>query len=284
MPTKVASYLTELGFKELDYASNASSYNKENAGQYIIVKEFNRMYRYEPNSSAVVDGIRVLDSSVEGAKWVSVGGSAMTQERVTSTTSVEGRELLFGGGRVVGIKDEILYVNIGNTQVLSENYNVGNVNGPASAGNPAPYDRVILTQSTQIIPAGTPYEIMLFTGNVEGADDTDYSKLPATLYQNMAEVSGNTIALDSNHTIYKKTVASAVTLNFTMPSDYSSSLGVLTFELYIDMTTASSILWTPTISWNGGTAPLFNAVKKYLLSFRTFDGGTTWIGNLEMEW
>lgn len=284
MPTKVASYLTELGFKELAYASEASNYNKENAGQYIVVKEFNRMYRFDPNSTEAVDGVRVLSSSVQNANWVSVGGSAMTQLRIVNSTASDGRELLFTEGRTVGIKDEVLYVNIGNTQILASTYNVGNENGPASGSNPAPYDRVILNPDTQIIPSGTPYEIMLFSGNAFNADTTDYSILPATLYQQMSTVSGNNVELNNGHTVYQKTVSSATTLNFTLPDDYILDRGIITFELYIDMTTAASILWTPTIAWNGGTAPLFNEVKKYLLSFRTFDGGTTWIGNLEMSW
>lgn len=271
MPTKVASYLTELGFKELDHTTQAANYNKDSAGQYIVVKDLNRMYRYEPNSERESDGIRVLDSSVSTAKWVSVGGSAMSQERVTGAFDTAGSSFTFN--RVITHENEILYVNVGNTQVLRSQYTITiGVSGTT----------ITLNETT--VPSGTNWEVMLFTGNVEGSNDIDYSLLPATLYQKMMEVSGNTIALNNSYTIYKKTVSNAVTLNFTKPDGYTSDWGIVTFELYIDMTIASTILWTPTISWNGGTAPLFNAVKKYLLSFRTFDGGTTWIGNLEMEW
>ena len=270
MPTKVASYLTELGFKEIATVADAELYNKETAGQYIIVKALNRIYRYDENSTEVVDNIRVINSSINADKWVTIGGSDMKQEKLTGTLGSSSNTITISNKQFTA--SEVLYVNIANTQILSSQYSVS-----ASGSN------TVITL-TQTIPANTEYEIVLFTGNTQMADNTDYAILPSTLYQHMATVDGSVVALNKAFTIYKKTVSSAVTLNFTMPQGYTSSLGVLTFELFIDMTTAANILWTPTISWNGGTAPAFNQIKKYLLSFRTFDGGTSWIGNLEMEW
>ena len=270
MPTRVAAYLTELGFKEIETAAQAVNYNKDTAGQYLIVTALNRIYRYEENSSEVADGVRVLNSSVNTAKWVTIGGSDMRQERITGTLGTSSSTITLNNRSVT--KAEILYVNIANTQVLSSQYSV-----TQSGSN------TVITL-TQTLPAQTEYEIVIFTGTTQLADNTDFAILPATLYQHMLAVDGSTIALNKAFTIYKKTVNSAVTLNFTMPQGYTSTLGVLTFELFIDMTAAANILWTPTIAWNGGVAPTFNQIKKYLLSFRTFDGGTSWIGNVEMEW
>ena len=272
MPTKVASYLTELGFKELANTDDAANYNKDTAGQYIVITSLNRMYRYEASSSAVADGITVLNSSTTTAKWISVGGSPMTQEHISGVFNTAGNTITLN--KKINDPNEILYINIGNTQILRNEY-VNNITINANS-------TVITLPNT--IPVNTNYEVVLFTGNTQASPQVDYSILPNTLYQGKLEVTGNTIELNNACTIYSKTISSATTLDFTMPNGYTSALGVVTFELYINMTSAVSILWTPTISWNGGTAPLFNAVKKYLLSFRTFDGGSTWIGNLEMEW
>lgn len=275
MPTKVASYLTELGFKQIDNATQSVSYNKSNAGEYLVVKALGRLYRYESNSTEEADGVTCLDTSDGGnTRWLSVGGSPMKQESLTGSFGEAGNTITLN--RAINSPYEILYINVGNTQILRSEY----ANSIVIDAN---------TNTTTItlpntIPAGTGYEVMLFSGNTQLSSDIDHDILPATLYQHMMTVSGNTIALSNDFTIYSKTVSAATTLSFAMPSGYTSTLGVVTFELYINMTTASTILWTPSISWNGGTAPLFNDVKKYLLSFRSFDGGNTWIGNLEMTW
>lgn len=273
MPTKVASYLTELGFKQIEDATLATNYNRETAGEYLVIKGLGRMYRYDDNSTEAINGITVLGTSDGGdTRWLSVGGSSMKQESITGSFNEEGNTITLN--RAIASPYEILYVNVGNTQILRSEYANSIVIGETTTTITLP----------NTIPAGTGYEVMIFSGNTYIGTDIDYSILPATLYQHMMTVSGNNIELNNDFSIYAKTVSAATTLNFTMPSSYISSLGVITFELYINMTTASTILWTPTISWNGGTAPLFNDVKKYLLSFRTFDGGNTWIGNLEMTW
>lgn len=284
MPTKVASYLTELGFKEVENVSDAILENKDSAGEFLVIKHLGRFYRYDGNCTDIADNVTILPTSTGGnTRWVSIGGAATVQRRASGTTSAVTNQLVLTGVTFDQL-NEILYVNVSNTQLLSNTYTIGNASGVASSTNPGPYDRIILLNG-QTVPANTAYEVIGFSGGAGAENTVDYAILPATLYQHMLDVgTNNTIALNKNFTIYKKTISTASTLNITIPSDYNSSLGVITFELYIDMTTASTILWTPTISWNGGTAPLFNDTKKYLLSFRTFDGGTTWIGNLEMEW
>ena len=273
MPTKVASYLTELGFKQIDNATQSASYNKSSAGEYLVVKALSRLYRYDGNSTEAVDGMTCLATSDGGnTRWLSVGGSPMKQESLTGSFGAAGNTITLN--RAINSPYEILYVNVGNTQILRSEYANSIVIGANTTTITLP----------NTIPAGTGYEVMLFSGNTQMGSDVNHSILPATLYQHMMTVSGNTIALNSDFTIYSKNISAATTLNFTMPSGYTSTLGVVTFELYINMTTAATILWTPSISWNGGTAPLFNDVKKYLLSFRSFDGGNTWIGNLEMTW
>lgn len=287
MPTKVASYLTELGFKEVAEVSNAIMENKDSAGEFIVVKRLGRFYRYDGNCSDVADNVTILPTSSGGnTRWVSVGGAATVQRRATGVTASTTSELLLTGITFDQI-EEILYVNVGNTQLLSNTYTLGNASGQASQSNPGPYDRIILLNS-QTVPAGTGFEVLGFSGGAGAEVTVDYASLPTTLYQHMLDVGdATTIQLSKNFTLYSKVINTTTTLEFAMPTDYNTSLGVLTFELLIDMTSACTIAWNYDqnhLKWNGGTAPLFNAVKKYLLAFRTFDGGVTWIGNLEMEW
>jgi len=273
MPTKVASYLTELGFTQVADVPAANNLNKSSGGEFIVVKSLGRMYRYDGNATDAVNNVTVLATSDGGnTRWMTVGGSSMTQEKITGSFASAGSTITLP--KAIASTYEVLSVNIGNTAILSSQYSI-----TINSNN-----TVISLLGGQTIPAGTGYEVILFSGNTQMADTTDYAILPATLYQHMMTLSSNTVALNKNFTIYKKTVSAASTFNFTIPSDYQSAYGVITFELFIDMTTASNILWTPTISWSSGTAPLFNEVKKYLLSFRSFDAGTTWIGHLEMEW
>ena len=276
MPTKVASYLTELGFKQFDLVSEAAIHNSSTAGEFIVIKSLNRMYRYDANSTEDVDDINVLwannrsELSPGAGRWISVGGSPMKQKRITGSFGSESNTIPLG--TTIGTKSEILSVNISNTQILSDKYDLN------AAGN-------AIVFNGQTFASNVEYEVILFTGNTINTPEVDYDTLPATLYQKMMTVNDSTIQLTDGFTIYSKTVSSAVTLNIALPENYTSALGVVTFELYIDMTTASSVLWsdTLTIKWNN-SQPVFNEVKKYLLSFRSFDNGATWIGNLEMEW
>ena len=86
MPTKLSSYLTELGFRQIEHLGDVVSYNKENGGEYIVVKENNRLYRYDANSTQPVDNLNVTPTLDGGnTRWIAVGGAAMTQTRVVYT-------------------------------------------------------------------------------------------------------------------------------------------------------------------------------------------------------
>ena len=94
----------------------------------------------------------------------------------------------------------------------------------------------------------------------------------------MYTISSTQIALKGGCTVYSKAVSSATTFTFALPSDYSADMGAIYFNVYINMTTAANLTWPSSVAWDNNTAPTFNAVKKYLLSFKSFDAGTTWVG------
>ena len=123
MPTKISSYLTELGFKQIAYLGDTLNYNKTTAGEFIVVKENNRLYRYEENSTQPVDNMNVLNTSDGGnTRWITVGGAATTQTRVRYTFEEKSNTIPLG--MTILSKDNILYVNIGNTQILSSEYTI----------------------------------------------------------------------------------------------------------------------------------------------------------------
>lgn len=123
MPTKISSYLTELGFKQIAYLGDTLNYNKTTAGEFIVVKENNRLYRYEENSTQPVDNMNVLNTSDGGnTRWITVGGAATTQTRVRYTFEEKSNTIPLG--MTILSKDNILYVNIGNTQILSSEYSL----------------------------------------------------------------------------------------------------------------------------------------------------------------
>lgn len=123
MPTKISSYLTELGFKQIAYLGDTLNYNKTTAGEFIVVKENNRLYRYEENSTQPVDNMNILNTSDGGnTRWITVGGAATTQTRVRYTFEEKSNTIPLG--MTILSKDNILYVNIGNTQILSSEYTI----------------------------------------------------------------------------------------------------------------------------------------------------------------
>jgi hypothetical protein len=49
------------------------------------------------------------------------------------------------------------------------------------------------------------------------------------------------------------------------------------FSLYFTYT-SGAITWFSGITWDGGTAPTLTTTKVYEFTFKTYDGGTNWLG------
>lgn len=181
MPTKLSSYLTELGFTQINNLGDTNSHNRD-SGEFIVVKENNRLYRYESNSTQPVDNLNVLNTSDGGnTRWIAVGGAAMTQSRVQYTFTSTSNEIPLGK-RILS-KANVLYVNIGNTQVLSSEYTLNDTK-----------DKLILTQA---FDAGVQAEVVIVIGDFT-PEVNNYEDLDDKPRINNIELVGNKTAADLN--------------------------------------------------------------------------------------
>lgn len=101
--------------------------------------------------------------------------------------------------------------------------------------------------------------------------------------QNVQTTTG-TIALESDKSIYSITPSENTTFTFDTTNLSISSAVAYTFELYVNMSTAYSLTFPASVTWQDGTAPDLSSTGTYFLVFRTIDGGTTWLGNLQGVW
>lgn len=91
----------------------------------------------------------------------------------------------------------------------------------------------------------------------------------------------NNIVFNEFASIYKCDISTAAIFTLGLSSNLISLLtnSVLTVELHINLTTVSTLTFPVNVTWIG-TAPTFDAIKKYAVVLRTMDVGTTWITNL----
>ena len=175
MPTKLSSYLTELGFRQLEHVGDSINYNLQTGGEYIVIKENSRIYRYDINSNMVIDDLNVLPTSDGGnSRWIAVGGGAMTQYKINYTFESETNEIPLG--MTVLSKSNIFYVNIENTQILSSEYNLNDTK-----------DTIILSEA---FPTGTRAEVAIFVGDY-APNDRDYELMTNKPLINGIELVGN---------------------------------------------------------------------------------------------
>lgn len=92
-------------------------------------------------------------------------------------------------------------------------------------------------------------------------------------------INSGTISLN-NKSIYKITPSAATAFTFNTAGLGLTSSSSYTFELCINMSTVYALTF-PTISWQDEEEPDFSSEGIYLLAFRTIDGGSTWLGNLQ---
>lgn len=91
------------------------------------------------------------------------------------------------------------------------------------------------------------------------------------------------VALDDNKSIFKITPNQATTFTFTNSTTASLSK-TYTFELYIDMPTVYALTFPSSVTWQDNELPSLEETGTYFLAFRTVDGGSNWIGNLQGRW
>lgn len=175
MQTKVSSYLTGLGFRQIQYLSAITGYNNKTGGEFVVVKENNRIYRFERNSTLPMDNINVLATADGGdTRWIAVGGGAMTQYRIAYTFEEESNTIPLG--MTVLSKSNIFYINIENTQILSSEFNLNEAK-----------NAVILSKSFE---PGVQTEVVIFTGDYQ-PNERDYELTNNKPQINGVELVGN---------------------------------------------------------------------------------------------
>nr|DAM10456.1 MAG TPA: hypothetical protein [Caudoviricetes sp.] len=175
MQTKVSSYLTGLGFRQIQYLSAITGYNNKTGGEFVVVKENNRIYRFERNSTLPMDNINVLPTADGGdTRWIAVGGGAMTQYRIAYTFEEESNIIPLG--MTVLSKSNIFYINIENTQILSSEFNLNEAK-----------NAIILSKSFE---PGVKTEVVIFTGDYQ-PNARDYELINNKPQINGVELVGN---------------------------------------------------------------------------------------------
>lgn len=103
--------------------------------------------------------------------------------------------------------------------------------------------------------------------------------------QTVEELATGVIKVKKSTSIYKKTVTGAVDFSFDL-----SELGdvgddkIITIELFLVVSGNFAIGMPANTSWVNNIQPQMNQAAKYLLAFRSFDKGQTWITNIQARW
>jgi hypothetical protein len=95
------------------------------------------------------------------------------------------------------------------------------------------------------------------------------------------DLADGNIVLAPYKKIYQATVAADTTFTFDVSGLGTLTNKVVTFELHIDMTAVSVLTFPASVNWID--TPIFSSTGKYILVFRSIDGGTNWLGNLAYE-
>lgn len=229
MPTKISSYLTELGFKQIAYLGDTLNYNKTTAGEFIVVKENNRLYRYEENSTQPVDNMNVLNTSDGGnTRWITVGGAATTQTRVSYTFEEKSNTIPLG--MTILSKDNILYVNIGNTQILSSEYSLNDDRNAIIL--PQEFDAGVQAEIVIIIGDFTPEQTGLpdqtgHAGEFLTTDGTNPSWADITIPENVVSADNYTNAKTWKGTLaeYEALTTYDDNITYLITDDYTGGSG-----------------------------------------------------------
>jgi hypothetical protein len=112
----------------------------------------------------------------------------------------------------------------------------------------------------------------LLAANQTVAGDWTFT-MPLFALSDLGNVTGAVALNLSNHCFFKATITGAVTLSIT-----SSLSGTNIANLGIVLVNPSTnITWPASFKWSGGTAPTLTATGTDLLTFISFDNGTTWL-------
>lgn len=125
-------------------------------------------------------------------------------------------------------------------------------------------------------------QIALATAQAELAESyaTNISVRVQSVYQTLQALTGTSVDLQDEAVIYSKTISSATILTFNT-SNLTKTDQVITFELFITLSSVVTITFPTSVTWLNDETPDLSSANKYLFAFRSFDNGSTWIGNLQ---
>ena len=116
--------------------------------------------------------------------------------------------------------------------------------------------------------------------------NTKFTRVLQT-YQPISTSSNSNIVLQDDISVYVVTsnISSGTTFTFNSSNlTYLSNSVFYTFELKFNMTSLTTITFPGNVVWQEDEVPDISEIGNYLFVFRTIDGGTTWIGNLQGFW
>ena len=174
-----------------------------------------------------------------------------------------------------------------NTKFLKGDGTWASVDGASTSGNN--------TFSGSNFFSGTVSLGSFATAITPSVDDNDMSVATTsfvrslTTHQPISTVSyssSQTIPLALGTSLYKLTPSGNITsMSFNTSNISAGNSVAYTFELCLVMTgSVYTIAWPSSLIWMDGITPDLSSTGTYFFAFRTINGGTTWLGNLQGVW
>lgn len=205
--------------------------------------------------------------SVTADGTISASGTAPTNMVTTDTT-----QTISGSKTFTGSANMFNTVKLAAVQDSWSKEVVRFLNGELRLGH-TDDDLVITSSGTNTINGNTI---------IDSANISQYIPVQGqSIYQNKTSLTDGTINLTDNCSIYLSSPTGNITYTFNTSGLTLLSSKIVTFELLLTLPSTSITCTFPTIKWLDGNEPSLVAGALNLLAFRTVDGGTTWIGNLQ---
>ena len=105
------------------------------------------------------------------------------------------------------------------------------------------------------------------------------------IFQNTLSVEGDTIEISEKYSIYSKNITSDTTLKFNSARAIVYQK-VITFELHLILSSVFNVSFDPSLQifWLNDDVPDINETGHYLIAFRSFDNGASWLASFQGKW
>ena len=222
-----------------------------NSGKFLGTNGTAASWNSLPIASTSSTGVVKADGTtitVDSAGTISAVQDTMTMVVDEFTMAADGTTISLTNAPA---SKSLCWVNICNTDIVSSEWSLSGST---------------ITLATSI-PAGTWGQVRYFT-NVGGVSAT------SPLLKTKASVSAGALTLQASKKFYEATVNGNTTFTITAPS----TSDVIEFYLHITHT-SGTITFPSSVKW--ASTPSFTAGKKHLIKMLSFDGGSTYLAQLE---